>query len=176
MKYKTPKCGISLHAMSVVIVSLLVLLFVSGTAAWSQTAQGNGQQAEKKVKVEKAEPTVFVSGQKVAIDPETKKIRELTPEEAKALSEDLKNFVAKQPGELKVYQYPNGMLAVELPEEYMDSMVVKRNPDGTLSTECVGGLKSSVDRIQSQIKDPAKSGQKVANPDKPTPKPRLEEE
>jgi hypothetical protein len=157
----------------VITACLLVLALAAGTAAWSQTAQGAGQQSDSKQTVQKPESTLFVSGQKVGIDPQTKKLRQLTPEESQALSEDLKNFVAKVPGDLKIYQFQNGMLAVELPEEYMDSIVVTRNPNGTLSTECVKGSKLDLELMQT--KNAAKPEQKTGNTSNTSPKPELEE-
>jgi hypothetical protein len=173
MKAKTRQRSFSQRTSAVITACLIVLVIATGTAVWAQTAQGAAQQSENKQAVQKPESMLFVSGQKVAIDPQTKKLRQLTPEEAQALSEDLKNYTTKAPGELPVYQFQNGMLAVELPEEYMDSMVAKRNPDGTLSMECVKGLKSEAERMQT--KGAAKPDQKIVNPNHPAPKPELEE-
>ena len=186
MTAKTPNKGISARAMVLVMAALTVLVVATVSTAWSQTAQAKEPQTNKKQIPKKEEPTVSVSGQKVAIDPQTKKLRQLTPEESQALSEDLKNYFGKTPGELKIYQYPNGMLAAELPEEYMDSMVVKRNPDGTLTTECVRGVKSAAAQVQVETANPAKSNQGASKPkvdekaagkkpDKTIPKPSLEE-
>jgi len=173
MKAETRQYRFSLGTAAIIMACLAV--FVLATTGWSQDSQNAGQQSEKKQAVQKPQTTLSVSGQKAAIDPQTKKLRQLTPEEAEALSEEIKNFIPATPGEPKIYQFRNGMLAVELPEEYMDSVVVKRNPDGTLSMECVKGLKAAMDRTQVQTKNPAESRQGVTNSDKPTSKPNLEE-
>ncbi len=184
MNAKAPKKAVSVFAMVTIMASLIVLVLAAAATAWSQTTQAKDPQADKKQVAKKVEPAVSVSGQKTAIDPETKKLRQLTPEEAQALSEDLKNYLI--PGEVKIYQYPNGMLAAELPEEYMDAVVVKRNADGTLSTECVRGMKAAAAHVQSAPAAPAGSGQDVSKskieekkiartPEKATPKPNFEE-
>jgi len=171
MKAESRQRDFSLRTAAILTACLLVLVLAAGTAAWAQTAQGAGQQPENKQISQKPEPVLFVSGQKVGIDPQTKKLRQLTSEEAQALSEDLKNYLPKAQGDLPVYQFQNGMLAVELPEEYMDSIVVTRNPDGTLTTECVKGTKPDLEKMQA--KAASKPDQKTSN--KPTPKPQLEE-
>jgi len=134
------------------MIGAWMVLFVLAvcTTAWAQTAQGVDQKMEQAQKVQTQQVTLSVSGQKVAIDPKTHKIRPLTQEEAAALSEGIKNYVAQAPGELKIIQFPNGMLAVELPEEYMESVVLRRNPDGALSMESITGLPS--DAVPSSSK------------------------
>jgi hypothetical protein len=173
MKAETQQRSFSQRTAAIVTACLMILIIAAGTAAWSQTAQGAGQQSDSKQTIQKPVSTLFVSGQKVGIDPQTHKLRQLSPEEAQALSEDLKNYVTKTPGDLQVYQFQDGTLAVELPEEYMDSMVVTRNADGSLSTECVKGTKPDLEHMQS--KSAVKPAQKIVNPGKPTPKPALEE-
>lgn len=179
MKPKTPRFGVSAKTMAAAIAAVLIFAAVS---AWAQDGQAGNPRAGQKILLKKVETTVTPSGQRVAIDPETKKIRPLTPEESQALSDALKNSAGKAPGEVRIYQYSNGMLSAELSEEYMDSLVVQRNADGTLSMECVRGTKAATALVESGIPVPqsetnTKSDGKntAAKSGKPAPKPILEE-
>jgi hypothetical protein len=77
------------------------------------------------------------AGMKAFIDPATGQLREPTPEEAAAASPTTKFARAGVTAEPKAVVYPNGMMSVELGEEYMNDVVVKKNADGTLSMACV---------------------------------------
>jgi hypothetical protein len=156
MKNRTPKCGISFPATSVALVSLLVFVIAFGGTAWSQTARAKEDQLKDKQLIQTTKTAAPVEGQKAAIDPATKQLRQLTSEEAKALSEELKKFVSDKAGEVKIFKFANGTIAAELPEEFMDSIVVTRNPDGSLSTECVSGLKKDKTPLRQPAKDASK--------------------
>jgi hypothetical protein len=75
-------------------------------------------------------------GMRAFIDPATGQLRQPTPEEAAALH----RFVLRAltiPTTAQVVSYPNGMLSALLGDEYMNDVVVRKNPDGTLSWVCV---------------------------------------
>jgi hypothetical protein len=93
--------------------------------------------------------TAGQAGVRAFIDPATGQLREPTPEEAAALSKaGFRAFaLAMEP---KVVQHPNGMLSAQLGEEYMNDVVVRKNPDGTLSWVCVPRLLS-----ETVLKTPA---------------------
>ena len=82
-----------------------------------------------------ANAPVFLSGQRVAVDPHTKKLRPLTPEEEAALSQG--TATQPVPGEVAVIRHPEGYTSVVLDEQYMSTALAKLNPDGTLAEECV---------------------------------------
>ena len=138
------------------LAAFVAILILAVDAGWAQSDESAGRQPEKSLSAGKAASATFASGQKVGIDPRTKKIRELTPEEARALSEDMKNFLSTA-DEVRIYRFPNGMVAAELTEDYMNSTVAKRNPDGTLTLGSAGGLKAAEDLVKS---DPAVSSSK----------------
>ena len=76
------------------------------------------------------------AGMRAFIDPATGQLRQPTPEEAAALH----RFVLRAltiPTTAQVVSYPNGMLSALLGDEYMNDVVVRKNPDGTLSWVCV---------------------------------------
>lgn len=80
---------------------------------------------------------VQASGLTVTVDPKTKQIRPPTPEETKALFDAQAVKTSVDGAGLQVYQYPNGMKAVVLPESYMETVRAAANPDGTRSFQCV---------------------------------------
>ena len=75
-------------------------------------------------------------GVRAFIDPTTGRLREPTPEETAALTRFLAAALAL-PGPPQIVQHANGALSAQLGEDYMNDVVVRRNPDGTLSWVCV---------------------------------------
>jgi hypothetical protein len=73
----------------------------------------------------------------VAIDPETGELRAPTPEELQALSTDARRLLARTGEPTTVETLPNGTKRVRLGPEYHRWSVVRVNPDGTLSFDCV---------------------------------------
>jgi hypothetical protein len=85
----------------------------------------------------------YSSGLTVTIDPETKQIRQATPEEAQALT-------ASVPAPLpQAVRYANGMRMARLPESYMETATVRKNADGSLSFQCA----SEKDQVSSVPQD-----------------------
>ena len=90
-------------------------------------------------------PTVLLSlapvdagaeaGMRAYIDPATGQLREPTAEEVAALGR--RGLRASALSTKPVVQHADGMLSVELGEEYMSEVVVRRNADGSLSMACV---------------------------------------
>ena len=76
------------------------------------------------------------AGMRAFVDPATGQLREPTAEEAATLNRFLVRAFALPTGP-EVVQYPNGMLSAQLGEEYMNDVIVRKNPDGTLSWVCV---------------------------------------
>ncbi len=186
MRNKNSNNLLSALVKAVTTASIMFCVLTTGTVAWSQTGRPNEPKAEKKKVTQKSIATPTVSGQQVSVDPQTKQIRPPTAEESRALLEGLRNPAGHPPGQVRIYQLPNGMLAARLPEEYMDAMVVRRNPDGTLSAECIKGMKAASERLQSnaaqtsesapgttKAKDEGKEAGKKAG--KASPNPSLEE-
>jgi hypothetical protein len=76
------------------------------------------------------------AGMRAFIDPVTGQLREPTAEEAAALTRFVARALALPTGP-QVVRHPNGMLSAQLGDEYMNDVVVRKNPDGTLSWVCV---------------------------------------
>ena len=105
----------------------LAFLAASSTRAAAETVEK---------KIEKKKET-YSAGQKVAIDPETRKLRAPTPEESAALEARARPTVVPT---VTPTVLPNGTLKADLPEDYMDATVVQKNPDGTLTMHCLRGM------------------------------------
>jgi len=125
------------------VPSLVVLTLVAIGSQTTATAQA----------VEKKNET-YSAGQKAAVDPQTRKLRAPTPEESEALDASAKPVVMPT---VTPTVLSNGTLKVELPEEYMDASVVQKNPDGTLTMNCVRGMAAADARVQegSKVKSSA---------------------
>ena len=121
-------------------VALLVAL---GLLAASSKTNADEQTVEKK----KATP--YSAGQKAAVDPDTKKLRPPSREESEALDAQAKPAVAPA---VTPTVLPNGTLKVDLPEEYMDASVAQRNPDGSLTVQCVKGVAAAEALVQAESK------------------------
>ncbi len=87
------------------------------------------------------------AGLRAFVDPETGQLREPTREEVEALSRAMlqASALAIEPS---VVQYPNGMLGVQLGDEFMNDVVARRNPDGSISMVCVPG--SQLEKAMAQ--------------------------
>jgi len=80
--------------------------------------------------------TLGQGGFRAFIDPVTGELREGTPEEQRALSAGARaesSNVAEIP---EIVAYPDGMVVVDLKGNFMQSVTMVRNPDGSLSMRC----------------------------------------
>ena len=119
-----------------VLLAIFSVLLLAASTATAQTAQANTDSA-----------------QQVSVDPQTHKLRAPTNEESKKLSEGM-NF-NRVPEAVQVTRLPNGTNMAELPEEYMDAMVVTKAPDGTLHLQCVHGLNNANALVSSPASQPS---------------------
>ena len=119
------------------------LLVLGGVAAGAEEARPGGAVVEPL-----PAPTVLLSlapvhstesageaGMRAYIDPATGQLREPTAEEVAALGR--RGLRASALSTKPVVQHADGMLSVELGEEYMTEVVVRRNADGSLAMACV---------------------------------------
>jgi hypothetical protein len=137
-------------ALMAVLASFLLLLTGEYREVSAQTAYVGGQQAAKS-EVQQQSGAIEFSGQIVSVDPQTGKLREPSPEEAGRLSEMIREFAKKHRKSsdgLKAYLYTDGTVSVELTEDYMDVSVVRINSDGTLSMECITGMKAAGEAVE----------------------------
>ncbi len=86
----------------------------------------------------KSVPVTF-AGMKVAIDPETGKLRPPTPEEAQALSQAMDARFRTAP--LREVKKADGTVMMDLQGQFLEASVVTRNADGTFTHRCSAGEK-----------------------------------
>jgi hypothetical protein len=93
--------------------------------------RGTARRSEATVENRAAE-----AGWRVFVDPRTGELREPTRDEALELS----RASAQRPGDFIVFEvvtHPNGMRSVDLRDAFEMHLVARRNPDGSISMECV---------------------------------------
>jgi hypothetical protein len=77
-----------------------------------------------------------LAGFRAFIDPVTGELREGTPEEQRALADGTRAEASNATESPEVVVYPDGVVVVDLKGHFMQSIVVVRNPDGSLSASC----------------------------------------
>lgn len=80
---------------------------------------------------------VTLLGQQVQVDSTTGQLRPLTPDEARRLAAGMQRYLNRSTEGLQVTQLPNGGEAVNIEDRFENFSVAKRNPDGTIATECI---------------------------------------
>lgn len=104
----------------------LIAALLLAIPALSQTAaRGNSERI------------VTVAGQQVAIDAQTGKLRQPTPEEARKLAEGMKAYLNRSTVGLTVREHPNGMKSVNLQGRFQSIAIAQREPDGKITQRCV---------------------------------------
>jgi hypothetical protein len=118
---------------------LLLLSLLTGvtTVAFAQHA-ANG----KPDKDSAPKSAIDHSGQVAAVDAKGK-LRQPTPEELEALSNDLGAKLNQSIDESKVLRKADGTLAVFTGDMDMNFMLMKTNPDGTTTTDCVDNIRQA---------------------------------
>jgi hypothetical protein len=77
------------------------------------------------------------AAQKVAVDPQDGQLRDLTPEEARALVSSLTRSLAESDAGLVKTVLPSGAVKVDLKGRFESATLAKVGPDGTVASECV---------------------------------------
>jgi hypothetical protein len=136
-------------AQAAFVALALTLGLGAGTGAFAQTARTDDKKAD-----------IQTAGQKAAIDAQKGNLKD----DDKALSEDMKKLYNRPTEGLTVTYFANGTIKVDLPEEYMEVSVIKINPDGSKSVECVTGMKAAEETLKAQGAPTAKPVQKSTVP------------
>jgi hypothetical protein len=130
-------------ARAAFIALAMTLSLGAGTDVFAQKAQI--ERGEKKV-----EAKAPAADQKSAADDKTRKLEPTDQDEANALNEALKNLFERRTEDLKTTYMADGTVMVELGEEFMEVSVIKINPDGSKSVECVTGMKAAEESLKAQ--------------------------
>jgi hypothetical protein len=128
----------------VTIVALaMTLILGAGTVVFAQKAHMDKSDKKDEGKAQAA-------GQQSVVDAKTDKLRQPTPDEPDALNEAMKKLFDRTTEGLKTTYMADGTVKVELTEEFMEVSVIKINPDGSKSVECVTGMKAAEESLKSQ--------------------------
>jgi hypothetical protein len=108
----------------------IAIALIFGLNAMSQQTAAASDRSETPT-------TAHSAGQKVAVDPQTGKVRPPTPEESRRLGQSMKQLVNHSTEGLTVVQHANGMKSVNLQDRFQSAAVAHRNVDGTVAERCV---------------------------------------
>jgi hypothetical protein len=106
--------------------------------------------AQKVHTEKKDEAKAQAAVQQSAVDAKTGNLKQPDKEEADALNEAIKNLFDRTTEGLPTTYLADGTVMVQLPETYMEVSVIKINPDGSNSVECVTGMKAAEELMKSQ--------------------------
>jgi hypothetical protein len=81
--------------------------------------------------------TVKVAGREVQVDPQTGKIKPLTPEEAQQLADGLKTMLNKSTEGLEQVKQADGTVSMDLKGRFRNVAVARTNDDGSVEESCV---------------------------------------
>jgi len=117
----------------------MTLCLGAGTSVFAQKAQTEKSEEAK----------AQAAGQQSAVDAKTGKLKQPTVDEAKDLNEAIKRLFDRPTEGLPTTYFADGTVMVALPEEYMEVSVIKINPDGSKSVECVTGMKAAEESLKA---------------------------
>lgn len=124
---------------------LCLLLFGGALTAFAQHA-GKGKRSNDEVPVN-------ASGQQVAVDKQTGKLRQPTAEEAKQLIDGLAPLVNTSTEGLTAVRREDGSLSVDLQGRFMSVAVAKVGSDGKVEQKCVSSVAEAKEFLNSDAKD-----------------------
>ena len=129
----TARRGPALVALALVVLTIAAISAVSRQlAAGKENAQPeNSAAGMKKFR------TVKVAGQDVQVDPQTGKLKPLTPQEAEELAAGLKKMLNKSAEGLTEVQKADGSTTMDFEGRFQHVVVAREREDGTLSMSCV---------------------------------------
>lgn len=133
-------------ALAMLLAAAFVLAFGLETNISAQVAATGPPKPEPSATPadKSAEETkVNVEGVQVAVDPQTGKLREPTPEERQALIQAMRRLLSTSTDGLTVVQHPDGSETVDLEGRFQNLSVAKINADGTVSKQCVTTVKEA---------------------------------
>lgn len=119
----------------------LIAVAVAATCAFgaASLAAADGAKAAAAPKSQRVvvnQVRVNDDGLKVFIDPATGKVRQPTPGEVQALDQALASLGDKSLKNIRATQYADGTVSIALNGAFMNSAVVRVNPNGTVSQAC----------------------------------------
>lgn len=130
-------------------IALACAIAACGVAApaWAQDAATKAASPSKKTTV-----TIITAAQALTVvrDPLSGVLRAPTDEERQALMQSASTSVATEPGaaQAKIHE-PTGARGLKLGENTFSYVVVRRNPDGSMTEICVTGPEAAAKAVQA---------------------------
>jgi hypothetical protein len=115
----------------------------AGTNVFAQKA--HTEKSEKK-----DEGKAQAAGQQSAVDAKSGQLKQPDQDETKALNEAIKQLFDRNTEGLETTNLADGTVMMKLPETFMEVSVIKINPDGSKSVECVTGMKAAEESLKAQ--------------------------
>jgi hypothetical protein len=172
-----------MQAFSRVSASCVVTVALTGAAFAQAPGQVKKETRAPNQVVETGhqdDALVTIAGQQVHIDPQTGRMRQPTPAEAAALAAALEQQFGKRVEGVTITYLPNGAVAAQLDDSFMEAITITRHPDGSLQFGHVTGLDEASRAVSAgeASKEPAttSSPQKAAQPKPGAPKQPVVEE
>ena len=132
---------------------VLVCLAITASAQTAAAGRAHGNDSVS---------TVQVAGQTVAIDRQTGRLRQPTPEEARALAAGLKAMLNRSTDGLTVVQHANGAKSVDLQGRFQSISVAKVDSDGKVAERCVTSLREADAIVNGVGKSTRKTNHRAA--------------
>lgn len=123
-------------------------VLVGSLSVLSAYGQHSGKGSSKDKDGNDEETTVNSSGQQVAVDAKSGKLRQPTPEEVQKLTESLTMNDSVEG--LTPRTMSNGGMAVDLQGRFQSVAIAKKNPDGSIAQSCVESKKQAEDFLNSK--------------------------
>jgi hypothetical protein len=141
--------------IAAVVVAGAAITVLSRQAAKDKVSTGNEAKL-KTAESSKKYMTVKVAGREVQVDPQTGKIKPLTPAEAQELADGLKTMLNKSTEGLEEVHNADGSVSVDLKGRFQNVTIARVNEDGTLEKSCVDEPKAAAEflGIDPQLIDP----------------------
>jgi hypothetical protein len=130
-------------AWAALVALAMTLSLGAGTYVFAQKAHIDKSEKKDEGKAQAA-------GQQSAVDAKSGKLKQPTDDDDKELNEAIKKLFDRPTDNLKTTYLADGTVMVELTEEFMEVSVIKINPDGSKSVECVSGMKAAEESLKSQ--------------------------
>lgn len=125
-----------------------VTILVGSLSMLSAYGQHSGKGSSKDKDGNNEETTVNSSGQQVAVDANSGKLRQPTPEEVQKLTESMTMNDSIEG--LTPRTIANGGTAVDLQGRFQSVAMAKKNPDGSIAQACVQSKKEAEDFLNSK--------------------------
>jgi hypothetical protein len=143
-KTAKPVAGHRRFSIPTLTIAALVIAAGAITVASKQLASNKVTNAQTVQAVQAVTPdadkkfvTVKVAGRDVQVDPQTGKIKPLTPEEAKQLADGLKTMLNKSTDGLEQVQNADGSVSMDLKGRFQNVAVARVNDDGAVEQSCI---------------------------------------